>query len=141
MTVNTSIGVVPPSEDEAESPHFSTIIIPVLVPNGAPHHITLKHRTRMYVGGGESRFCRGYGSMGPSASTLLFSDDASEFHFLVGLLSLHVPMAPTASKRDLHNNQMVYENRFGWSLMDVGHTFDQQVTHSYQLGTSKIGGM
>lgn len=47
---NTSIDVVPSSGDVATSPHFSTIIIPVLVPNGTPHHITLKQRTRMPMG-------------------------------------------------------------------------------------------
>ena len=38
--------------------------------------------------------------MGPCSSTFLSSDDVSEFHFLVGLLSLHIPMAPHPAKEN-----------------------------------------
>ena len=36
----------------------------------------------------------------PCSSTFLSSDDVSEFHFLVGLLLLHIPMAPQPAKEN-----------------------------------------
>ena len=39
--------------------------------------------------------------MGPCASTFLSSDHVSDFQFLVGVLSLRVPVALTVSKREL----------------------------------------
>ena len=65
--------------------------------------------------------------MGPCASTFLSSDHVSDFHFLLGLLLLHIPMALPVNKREVFNNQMVCENRFGWSMVGEDNKFDLQL--------------
>ena len=65
--------------------------------------------------------------MGPCASTFLSSDHVSDFQILVGLLPLHIPMALTVNKREIFNNQMVCENRFGWSMVGEDNKFDLQL--------------
>jgi hypothetical protein len=62
--------------------------------------------------------------MGPCASTFLSSDHVSDFQFLLGLLSLHIHMALTVSKREVFNNQTGYESRFGWLMVGVGDKID-----------------
>ena len=72
--------------------------------------------------------------MGPCASTFLSSDHVSDFQILVGLLPLHIPMALTVNKREIFNNQMVCENRFGWSM--VGE--DINLTYNSYNGTRSV---